>query len=55
LEFDGHGDSTWFLSDGVKVCGRTARAVITDDRVISVGDAQFEGMLGKTWRFIDYF
>ena len=41
----------WMLSDGTSLTGNTAKAVISDPRVVDCGDALFPGVRGQTFRF----
>jgi hypothetical protein len=41
------------LSDGTVLTGNTAKAVISDPRVVGCGDALFTGVLAQTFRFLE--
>jgi hypothetical protein len=41
----------WMLSDGTTLTGNTAKAVVSDPRVVDCGDALFPGVRGQTFRF----
>jgi hypothetical protein len=46
------GDGRWWmLSDGTTLTGNTAKAVVSDPRVVDCGDALFPGVRGQTFRF----
>jgi hypothetical protein len=48
------GDNRWWmLSDGTVLTGNTAKAVISDPRVVGCGDALFTGVLAQTFRFLE--
>ena len=47
------GDGRWWmLSDGTTLTGNTAKAVISDPRVMDSGDALFPGVRGQTFRIV---
>jgi hypothetical protein len=41
----------WMLSDGTTLTGNTAKAVLSNPRVVDCGDALFAGVRGQTFRF----
>jgi hypothetical protein len=42
----------WMVSDGTRITRNTAKAVISDPRVVGCGDSLFEGVLAQTFRYI---
>jgi hypothetical protein len=46
-------DPAWYLSSGVKIQNKVARAVIRNSNVSDIGDALFNGVPSQTWRWLD--
>jgi hypothetical protein len=46
---------TWWVSDGTVITGNTAKAVISDPRVVDCGDVLFTdaGIAAQTYRWVE--
>jgi hypothetical protein len=52
LSFE-RGMRRWLLSDGTPVTDEVAKIIVSDHRVIGIGDSLFRNMASQTWRWVE--